>query len=474
MTPDENRRIRQQFASDPHRPRYHFLPPANWINDPNGFIHWQGKLHLFFQHNPNNPFWGDMSWGHAATSDYVHWEDYPVAITPTPNSPDMDGCFSGCVVVHEGVPTMVYTGNRNDQDNGQSQCIAFSYDEMVTWEKYPHNPVLRKIPDEANQNTDQRDPFIWKEGDDWILALGSRVRDVGGAVFLYRSKNLKDWEYLNPLFVGEGEKHLWMWECPNFLRVDDQWVLVVSLHTSRDTDRMYAFVGEYNDYRFTPTSEGMFDYEDLYASVTCTDNQNRPLLIAWLRESRHDPYQRAAGWTGAMCIPRVLGVDGKGRVTMQPVPEIAMQRRAHFHTKTMDTHLVSDVSGGYLDIVLEVEVGADGTCLLEVVCSPDHREKFDIAYDARTQTLITRKIYAEDAHDYRPMVCEAPHPLDEGETLRLRVLLDGSVLEIIANERTSVTRRFYITRPDSQQVHLSLENARLISWDVWEMASIWE
>src|SRR5262249_57434108 len=33
----------RSFLDDPHRPRYHFLPPANWMNDPNGLIQWRGR-----------------------------------------------------------------------------------------------------------------------------------------------------------------------------------------------------------------------------------------------------------------------------------------------------------------------------------------------------------------------------------------------------------------------------------------------
>ena len=84
-------------SSDPQRPQYHFLPPANWMNDPNGLIQWQGKYHLFYQHNPNGPLWGDIHWGHAVSLDLIHWEDLPIALTPTPNSPEMD-------VTEEGLP----------------------------------------------------------------------------------------------------------------------------------------------------------------------------------------------------------------------------------------------------------------------------------------------------------------------------------------------------------------------------------
>ena len=96
--------------SDRQRPRYHFLPPANWLNDPNGLIQWRGRYHTFYQYNPNGPFHGTIHWGHAISDDSVHWEHLPIALAPTPGGPDADGCWSGCAVDHDGVPTLIYTG----------------------------------------------------------------------------------------------------------------------------------------------------------------------------------------------------------------------------------------------------------------------------------------------------------------------------------------------------------------------------
>jgi beta-fructofuranosidase len=77
-----------RLAADRHRPQYHFLPPANWMNDPNGPIFWKGKSHVFYQYNPNGAFSGTKHWGHAVTDDLVHWKNLPVALTPTPGGPD--------------------------------------------------------------------------------------------------------------------------------------------------------------------------------------------------------------------------------------------------------------------------------------------------------------------------------------------------------------------------------------------------
>ena len=51
----------------------HFVPETGWINDPNGLIYSEGKYHLYFQHNPVDVNWGNMSWGHAESTDLLHW-----------------------------------------------------------------------------------------------------------------------------------------------------------------------------------------------------------------------------------------------------------------------------------------------------------------------------------------------------------------------------------------------------------------
>ena len=43
-----------------YRPKLHFTPKVNWINDPNGLVYFDGEWHLFFQYNPFGDEWGHM------------------------------------------------------------------------------------------------------------------------------------------------------------------------------------------------------------------------------------------------------------------------------------------------------------------------------------------------------------------------------------------------------------------------------
>ncbi|MBL8130459.1 MAG: glycoside hydrolase family 32 protein [Anaerolineae bacterium] len=463
---------RERIASDFQRPIYHFLPPSNWMNDPNGFIQWQGQYHLFYQYNPFGAVWGNMHWGHATSRDLIHWQDHPIALAPTPGGPDEAGCFSGCAVDVDGTPMLFYTGARGERHDTQTQCRAISRDGLMTWEKDLRNPILHRVPDLSGQQADFRDPFVWKQGDAWYMVVGSRVEDVGGAVFLYRSDDLVTWTYLHPLLIGDRERTGLVWECPNFFPLDDhRWVLIVSAHTGSATGTVFYFVGDYVDHQFTPAVQGVLDHASLYAPLTTLDDAGRRLLIGWIREERPDSALTAAGWAGAQSIPRVLSLDSGSRLLMTPVSELGAIRGRHSRlaARPLDGEATLEVSGRALDLDAEFVPERDGTCGISVVCSMDGGERTDVFYDAAQETLTVRTVIDGAA----PTVRVVPHALDAGEHLRLRLLLDGSVLEIIANQRTSLTHRVYSGDAAHQGVRVVGRQARLNALDIWEMPSIW-
>ncbi len=467
--------LRQQFATDFQRPTYHFLPPSNWMNDPNGFIQWQGQYHLFYQYNPFGATWGNMHWGHAVSRDLIHWEDLPIALAPTPGGPDETGCFSGCAVDNNGVPTVIYTGARGEKYDLQTQCVATSHDNLLTWEKYPGNPVLSEVPAIAGQQENFRDPFVWREGDSWYMVLASEIRGQGGVIFLYRSADLLSWDYLHPLQTGELHRDGYVWECPNFFPIGDKWVLIVSAHTGSATGTVFYFVGDYHDHHFTPIREGVLDYATLYAPLTTLDSAGRRLLFGWLRESRGDAEMRRAGWSGAQSIPRVLTLDDQNRLLMTPVAELGNQRRAHhrWEAVTLNGEIDPGVKGWALDIQSVCQLQAAGVVNIGLACSADGHERTDVIYEAATQQLIVRTTTYATGDIKTTASREITHALDAGEPLRLRLLLDGSVLEIIANDRTSLSHRLYPKDASCDGLRLAGSNATLQTLDIWEMASIW-
>lgn len=451
-----------KLAADRQRPQYHLLPAANWMNDPNGPIYWRGKYHMFYQYNPNGAFWGDMHWGHAVSEDMLHWKHLPVALAPTPGGPDKDGVFSGCAVIDNGVPTMIYTSV-----NPETQSIATSGGDLTEWKKFAGNPVIA-APPAGLEVAGFRDPAVWKEGDRWLMALGSGFRGKGGAILLYESKDLRHWSYQHPLVTGRmqagasakdpvdsGE----MWECPDFFRLGDRHLLIVS------TERTVKYLlGGYADRHFQPDTTGGIDYGSYYAARSMTDKGGRRILWGWLTEGRTAQAQRAAGWSGVMSLPRELTLLGS-QVQMRAAAEVETLR---------GKALGSEAAGDCLELRAAIDPGDAVRAGLMLRVAPDRSEQTLVYYD-REQRLICvdRSQSSTDPSADRGMQ-SGPFLLGRGEPLHLHIFLDGSVIEIFANDRFCLTARVYPAgeRSTGVALHASGGTAKMVSFEAWEMRPI--
>ena len=453
-----------------HRPQYHFLPPTNWMNDPNGLIQWKGHYHLFYQHSPDDASGVQAKhWGHAMSQDLAHWTHLPIALAPTSGGPDKDGCWTGCAVDNNGTPTLIYTGVRPEV-----QCVATSSDDLITWQKHPANPVIESPPVDLDV-TGFRDPYLWKEGQTWYAVVGSGIKGVGGAALLYRSPDLIRWDYVQPIYVGCGVETGYMWECPNFFSLDDRRVLVVSTRS-----KALYFIGSYATYSYTPEVRGVIDFGgSFYAPQVLIDDRGRRIMWGWLREDRSKEEQLAAGWAGVMSLPRILSIHADGTLAQEPAPELRILRQRRYHYADLqicsDSRMLDRVRGDCLEIVATFDPGDAQALGLKVRCSPGEEEETLIFYDRASQCMVVDRERSSQSSGVTLGVREAPLPLDEGESLELHVFLDGSVVEVFASRRTCFASRIYPSRPDSLGVALFAQGgtARLRSLDIWEMESIW-
>jgi beta-fructofuranosidase len=476
---------RDTIARDPHRPQYHLVAPAHRINDPNGPIYHRGTYHMFYQKAcPDG-----KHWGHAASPDMLHWKHLPDAIAPTPGGPDRISCASGGCVIHNGTPTIIYTGFRPEV-----QCIATSNDDMVTWHKYPGNPVVtppkgmavipksssaapEDFPEGATGITGFRDPRVWAENDVWYMIVGSGFPGRGGAALMFRSRDLRRWEYLHPLCIGFRDPVAWgprphntgeVWECPDFFPLGDKHVLIVSSML-----RTLYFTGRYEGLHFYPEVEGCCDFGPYYAAQSQLNARGERILWGWVRETRSTTAQARAGWGSAISLPRVLSLESNGTLRYALPKEVESLRGEHFTG-------LEKVRGDCLEIIAEINPAGAAECGLVVRCSTG-AEQTRIIYRPADRVLaidLSRSTLAQDPG--RPSVpsdadpwLHAPLELGRGETLQLRVLLDGSVMEVFANDRTCVSARIYPSRPDSLGAEfLSGGQARLARVDAWRMQPI--
>ena len=458
-------------AHDPHRPRYHFLPEANWLNDPNGLIQWKGQYHLFYQHNPHGPYHGDIHWGHAVSADLVHWQRLPIALAPTPDGPDQDGVWSGCAINNQGVPTLLYTGVFP-----QTQCLAWSDDDLLTWHKHPQ-PVIKSPPVDldivGNHGPDWRDPWVWQEADRWYMLLGSGIRGLGGTALLYESNDLFHWTYLHSILIGDSHTSNEVWECPNLFPFGDRHVLLISiLPEFRHT---YYLTGDYIARRFHPAVRGKTDHGAyFYAAQTMRDESGRRLMWGWLKEGRSREAQLAAGWSGVMSLPRVLELLPDGTLGMSAAPELAALRDQHFHcADLLLSSYAAETAPGFqgrcLEISAEFELMDAEKFGLWIHCSPNGDERTLIAYDVELQSLIVDRQQSSLDSTVDKSIEVAPLPLAAGESLRLHIYIDQSVVEVFAGSQVCLTSRVYPTRTDSAGVSLVAFGGRvgLKSLDLW-------
>ncbi len=436
---------------DPLKPIFHLQTKANWINDPNGPIYFNGEVHMFFQHNPFGDRWGNMSWGHAVSRDMVSWQHLPIVLTPTPGSYDKNGVFSGCAVNDNGVLTIMYTGV-----NPEVQCIATSSDNGRSFVKFEGNPVIAEPP--VKDVTGFRDPFVWRDGEWWYCVIGSGIKEKGGTAFLYRSADLRDWEYLNPIAFGFGT----MWECPNFFPLGEKWVLAVSPYG----ECKYT-VGDFDGRHFTPGEWRRMDFggrAGFYAPNCLVDERGRRIMWGWIT----GPGSEGAPWNGMLTVPRVLTLHDNNRIGVAPLPELEALRTKHYSRDAFviegnGEFILPEIQSNTFEMIVEFDpAGAEG-CGVDVLCSSDGNSKERIFYDNFNLTLSS----GDKSGEFQLLPNE--------NSLTLHIFVDRSVIEVFANYRECLTRRVYPSQKDAFGVALFAIGGpvKIKKLDFWEINSIW-
>jgi fructan beta-fructosidase len=465
------------------RPRYHFIPPQNFMNDPNGLVFYDGEYHLFYQYNPSGNVWGHMSWGHAVSRDLVHWEHLPIALYEE----DGSMIFSGSAVVDwqntsgfgvNGEPPLIaiYTGHTSEE---QTQNLAYSIDRGRTWTKYAGNPVI------AIGTREFRDPKVfWHTATgQWImvtvLADQHKVRFDG-------SPDLKHWTYLSdfgPAGAVDG-----MWECPDLfpLSVEGQpelrkWVLKVD--ALKGTGAQY-FIGDFDGTRFlndaTDDQILRVDYgEDFYAAQSWSGLQDgRRIWIGWMNNWDYANVIPTSPWRGLFSIPRELRLrkypEGF-RLLQQPITELRQLCQTLYHVidtdiATVNTQLV-DLK---MDIAQEIKAEFAWDTAREFgikICTSDTEETV-IGYDTQTQELFVDRRYSGNSafSDRFAGVHRVLLP-PEGGKIRMHIFMDLCSVEVFGNDGHTVISDLIF--PHSQSTNLEfyarVGDVHLKTLEIWKL-----
>ena len=418
----------QSNYSELYRPQIHFTPAKNWMNDPNGMVYVDGTWHLFYQYNPQGNDWGNMSWGHATSTDLVHWSEQPVALTRD----ELGDIFSGSCVIDKdntagfGANAMVaiYTS----ASGAQQQSIAYSTDGGKNFTRYSGNPVIK------NDDDNLRDPKVfWHEGSkQWVMTLAKGWK-MG--VEFYTSPDLKNWTHQSTFFTELSGRPSLQWECPDLIQLGEKWVLLVSVNPGGPilgSGSMY-FVGDFDGKTFTADALDYplwLDYGmDNYAGVTWSNTGSRKVMIGWMNNWQYAGAVPCSPWRSAMTLPRELKLidyNGKPLLASTVVSEID---KIAGNWQTAGTSL--DVKDAYQ---LRIKLNLDKNSTITLGNSSD--EKFSIDINAQDRRLTAHRTSASGQTGFNGTFSvpsmQAPLCVTES-TVTLDIFVDQSSVEIFTS-----------------------------------------
>ena len=444
---------KENLYHEKYRPQFHFSSMRGWNNDPNGLVFFEGEYHLFYQHNPFGTQWGNMHWGHAVSRDLIHWQELPDALIPD----KLGAMFSGSAVIDfdntsgfqsgdDKVMVAIYTAHKKDESGViQTQCLAFSNDRGISWEKYADNPVIgdRRIEVESDNIRDPK-VFWHNSSEQWVMVL---FEGIGNSIFT--SKVLKEWEYQSHI---DG-----FWECPELfeLAVDNdpyekKWVMYGASGT-------YA-IGEFDGKNFILES-GKHQYHrgNLYAAQTYNnipESDGRRIQIGWgTIESPGMPFNQM------MTFPSVftLRTTNNGiRLFYEPIKEIENLHKRKYQWDNISFERINKKISGVESELMHIK------CEIENINAVEYGLRIggdEITYDLNSNSL--------NGFDY--------FPDSSGKLMYFEILVDKTSIEVYVDHG-----RFHTVIPrnlESEEIGLEFiagGKIKIKDFALYELTSIWK
>jgi fructan beta-fructosidase len=436
------------------RPQFHFTSRRGWLNDPNGLVFFKGEYHLFYQHNPYGWDWGNMHWGHAVSTDLVHWKELPVALYP-----DEHGTmFSGSAVVDwdntagfQNGPEPPLVAMLTAAGQPFTQEIAYSNDRGRTWTKYAHNPVLGHIVGE------NRDPkVVWFAPEKkWVMALYLDHNDYA----LFSSPDLEHWQKLSDVNLpGDAE-------CPNFFQLpldgdtrNTRWVFF-------GASGVYL-VGTFDGREFAPETRpqrlqngNCWYAAQVYSDIPASDG--RCILIPWGRLPDGEIF-RGMPFNQMMGLPVELTLRSESSgpsLEVSPVRELKSLRQSRHaiavQTLNPGANPLAEIRGDLFEIEAEIGIGQAKQISFDLRGVP-------VIYDVATQKISC-------------MGSQAVLAPQDGK-IALHIFVDRASIDIYGGGGSLYLPMAKALSLNHQSLKLSCQggSARIRSLEVYELKSAWE
>lgn len=434
----EKKEFIDKVLKDPYRLKYHLMPPSGWLNDPNGLCVINGVTHIYFQYSPFTAGWDLKCWGHYSTEDYLNYIEYDPFIYPDIEA-DRDGAYSGSAFVEDGVIHYFYTGNVKYKD----KAYDYNYDGREQNTIYFNSKDGVNISDKKVifKNEDYpdfvgvhvRDPKIVKEEGIYYMILGARDLSDKGCALIFRSENLLDWKY--HFKIQTEEKFGYMWECPDLVKIDNQYFLMISPQGIEQQGYDYANIYQVGyfkldiDFKRKQYQLGKF-YEldrgfDIYAPQTYK-KEDKVILYGWMGIP-DAPYSNQAtveyNWIHALTLPRELRVKND-RITQHVLSEI-------------DSNIFNSIK---YKVEEEMEISVNQTYVSEISFNENNHFEIKLSCDIilkyKDKVCSLKMNESGFGRDFRAVEIE--------KISNIKIYKDTSSLEIFINEGEEVfTSRIY-------------------------------
>lgn len=485
------------------RPGFHFVPEENWMNEPNGLIKIGSTWHLFFQHNPTGNFWGNLSWGHATSTDLVSWTHKPVAIS----SADGVQAFTGTAYLDSqnlsglgsssNPPYLAFYTGYFPSTGVQDQRLAYSLDQGITWIKYPGNPIISKTQEEPHDITkglETRDPkvFYHTPSSRWVMILAHGGQNK---VTFWTSSDALAWTWRSD-FTASNIPNLPGgingWEVPDFFELpvkgttQKKWVMVITPATGSPAggNGVFALTGSFDGAVFTadPVDPSTFwldygrDFDGALIWENVPSSDGRRILASVMNSYGGHPPTNT--WKGMLSFPRTLElqqIGGKLQFLQMPVDELDTHRWlvANITNQSIvpGQSLLSDVHSRTLDIKMTFTPSPGSTLSLAVRKAGSQQTVIRYVQSSR-QLSVDRNSSGNISYDSAAGgVHTATVQSGANGEVQLRVLVDVCSLEVFGGQGEAVISNLIF--PDVSADGVSLEvsggSVALGSVEAWEI-----
>jgi fructan beta-fructosidase len=458
---EQKKEIINSQQREQHHPLFHFTPAGHWMNDPNGMVFYNNTYHLFYQYYPDSTVWGPMHWGHAVSTDLVHWSHKPIALYPD----SLGYIFSGSAIADVNntsgfgkggkVPLVaIFThhdpqGEKAGKNTFQNQSIAYSIDDGETWTKYDSNPVLKNPGIK-----DFRDPKVsWHEPTKkWIMTLATLDR-----ITFFSSPDLKHWQKESEF----GEKigaHGGVWECPDLFALKYEgkeiWTLLVSINPGGPNggSATQFFTGHFDGHTFIPfqTDTRWIDYgPDDYAGVTWSNTGDRKIFLGWMSNWQYANVVPTVKWRSASTIPRdvyLQKINDKYHVSSVPAKEVDALKGERININ----HNQAKLDGGAI-LYLKTDKLND----FSVVLANDSSQRTVIGYDKATnQYYIDRTASGKTSFEKGFASRTVAPRVAVTDSADIALVIDVASVELFADKGATVMTGIFFPDEDYNQIRI--------------------